>query len=91
MQFEWDEAKEAINIRKHGVDFDEAAETFYDALGLELSDKEHSDPEERFIRLGKSRRGRILVTVFTERGETIRIISSRRATRREVKSYEEGI
>lgn len=78
-------------MRKHGVDFDEAGETFYDPFGLELYDKEHSDREERFVRLGKSRRGRILVTVFTERGETIRIISSQRATRREVKNYEEGI
>lgn len=91
MRFEWDDAKETINIRKHGVDFDEAAEIFYDPVGLELYDKEHSDHEERFIRLGKSRRGRFLVTSFTERGETIRIISSRRATRREVRSYEEGI
>ncbi|MBI4611549.1 MAG: BrnT family toxin [Candidatus Rokubacteria bacterium] len=91
MRFEWDHAKEEINIRKHGVDFDEAADTFYDPSGLERPDEGHSGYEERFIRLGASRRGRILVTAFTERGESIRIISSRRATRREVKSYEEGI
>lgn len=91
MRFEWDHAKEEINIRKHRVGFDEAADTFYDPLGLERRDEKHSDYEERFIRLGTSRRGRILVTVFTQRGNSIRIISSRRATRREVKSYEEGV
>ena len=78
-------------MRKHGVDFEEAADTFYDPLGLERPDEGHSDDEERFIRLGASRRGWILITVFTEHGDSIRIISSRHATRREVKSYEEGI
>ncbi len=91
MGFEWDDLKDTGNLRKHGVDFDEAATTFYDPLALVRPDEEHSQREERLILLGRSRRGRLLVTVFTERGQNIRIISSRCATRREVKSYEKGI
>lgn len=91
MRFQWDHTKAARNLRAHGVDFSEARTIFYDPLSMELRDEEHSDGEERFIRLGRSNRGRLLVTVFTEREEDIRIISSRRATRREVRSYEEGV
>ena len=91
MGFQWDDGKEAANLRKHGVEFDEAATTFYDPLALVLPDEEHSEVEDRWILLARSVRGRLLVTVFTERGENIRIISSRGATPREVKSYEEGI
>ncbi len=91
MGFEWDDAKDARNLRTHGVDFDEAATTFYDPLSLVLWDETHSTREDRYILLGRSRQGLLLVTVFTQRGSDIRIISSRRATRREVKTYEEGI
>lgn len=91
MEFEWDDAKDVRNIRVHGVSFDEAATTFYDPLARVRPDEAHSDSEERFVLLGVSRGGRILVTVFTERRNRIRIISSRDATRREVRSYEEGI
>ena len=91
MGFQWDDAKEAGNLRKHGLDFDEAATTFYDPLALVRPDEEHSEREERFVLLARSLRDRLLVTVFTERDEDIRIISSRRATRRERREYEERI
>ena len=91
MGFQWDDAKDARNLRKHGVDFDEAATAFYDPLALVLLDETHSREEERLILLGRSLRGRLRVTVFTERDEDIRIISSRRAARREARSYEKGV
>jgi uncharacterized DUF497 family protein len=91
VRFEWDAAKARSNLAKHGVDFEEAATTFYDPLALQERDEEHSRAEERFRRLGRSQQGRLLVTIFTERGDAIRIISSRPATRREVKRYEEGV
>jgi len=91
VRFLWDDAKAQRNLRVHGVGFPEARTTFFDPLGMELLDEDHSHAEERIIRIGRSSRGRLLVTVFTERGDHIRIISSRRATRREVKSHEEGI
>lgn len=83
--------KETNNVRKHGVDFDEAVTTFYDPLALVRPDEAHSRGETRFILLGTSRRERLLVTIFTERGGNIRMISSRRATRQEARSYEEGV
>lgn len=91
MEFEWDDEKEPRNVRKHGVSFREAVSTFFDPLARGRFDDEHSTREDRFVLVGRSAQGRVLVTVFTERGMTIRIISSRRATRREVQSYEEGI
>ena len=91
MEFEWDESKDASNFRKHRVGFREAETAFYDPLALIRSDEEHSRGEPRLILLGKSMRGRLLVTAFTERGNKLRIISSRCAARREVKNYEEGV
>jgi len=88
--FEWDGAKAKQNVRKHGVSFDEASTVFSDPLALTIDDPLHSDEEDRFITLGESRRRRLLVVVFTDRGERIRIISARVATRRERKDYEEG-
>ena len=91
MEFEWDDAKAARNLRIHGVSFEEAKTTFYDPLALMHADEEHSNEEARFMLLGMSREGRLLRTVFAERAERIRIISSRRATRREVSGHEKGI
>ena len=91
VQFEWDEQKEARNIRVHGVDFGEARTAFYDPLALIRADPEHSQREARFILMGRSTTRRLLVTIFTERGETTRIISSRCAAPREVRDYEKGI
>jgi uncharacterized DUF497 family protein len=89
--FEWNDRKEAQNLENHGIDFRESIEAFDDPLALVRVDPEHSGDEHRFIIIGCSKKGRVLLTVFTERGTEIRIISSRRATRREVRDYEEGV
>ena len=89
MHFEWDPEKAAENERKHGVSFDEAATAFADPLSLTIADPDHSGQEDRFILLGQSFRGRMLVVVHTEREDRIRLISARLATRRERRSYEE--
>ena len=91
MEFEWDDAKAARNLRIHRVSFEEAMTTFNDPLALTHADEDHSNKEARFMLLGMSREGRLLMTVFAERGERVRIISSRRATRREVRGYEKGL
>ncbi len=94
MRFEWDEVKNASNFRKHGVWFEEAQTIWADSRATEFYDPEHSTDEDRFIRVGHSRkeRGGLLV-VFCEkhRGETVRIISARKATPKERNAYEEGI
>jgi uncharacterized DUF497 family protein len=87
--FEWDERKASENLRKHGVAFGEAASTFGDASSLTIHDPAHSEEEDRFIIMGTSSRRHLLVTAFTERGDRIRIISSRRATSREQAQYEQ--
>ena len=88
--FEWDKRKAATNLKKHGVSFAEAASTFGDTLSLTIPDPDHSDEEDRFVLLGVSQRGRMLAVPHTPRGDCIRIISARLATRRERKTYEEG-
>jgi uncharacterized DUF497 family protein len=90
VNFEWDEKKAAQNIRKHGVSFHEAATVFADALAATYPDPDHSLAEQRYITIGVSQTGRALVVAFTERGNNIRIISARKATRAERKFYEEG-
>lgn len=92
LSFEWDPAKAASNLKKHGVSFEEATTAFSDPLSLTIHDPDHSDDEDRFILLGASEGGRMLVVVHAERGrDRIRIISARPATRRERKYHEEGI
>ena len=88
LRFEWDERKDAGNLRKHGVGFEEAATVFGDVLSLTISDPDHSEGEDRFISLGMSHRGRLLVVIHTERGDRIRIISARLAAANERKQYE---
>lgn len=90
VEFEWDPSKAARNLRKHGVSFVEAASAFADPLSLTIDDPDHSVDEERFLLLGASYRGRLLVVAHTVRRETLRIISARKATRRERIGYEEG-
>lgn len=90
MEFEWDVAKAATNEQRHGVSFDEAATAFGDPLSITIPDPDHSDDEDRFVLLGETYRGRLVVAVHTERSERIRLISARLATRRERRSYEEG-
>jgi len=89
LRFEWDPQKAARNIAKHGVPFEEAATAFGDPLGRIESDPRHSVDEERFVLLGLSRRQRLLAVMFAERAEAIRVISARRATRRERRNYEQ--
>lgn len=76
MDFEWDASKANENLRKHGVTFTEAAESFSDPYGFALDDVKHSKSERRYYWVGKSARGRILTTRYTRRGENIRIIGS---------------
>ena len=90
MVFEWDARKATRNRRKHGVSFEEASTVLGDPLSLTIPDPLHSGEEDRWVTFGMSSRGRRLVVVLTERGDRIRIISARKATRRERRSYEEG-
>ena len=90
LEFEWDEDKASKNLNKQGVSFEEASTVLGDPLSLTIPDPLHSEDEDRFITLGESHRGRLLVAVSTDRGDKIRIISARVATRREGKDYEEG-
>jgi uncharacterized DUF497 family protein len=90
LQFEWDPAKAAENLAKHGVSFEEAATVFRDILSATGQDPDHSVGEERFVTFGVSTSGRLLVVAHTEHGDIIRIISARLATAGERKIYEEG-
>lgn len=90
LQFEWDEAKSRSNQKKHGVSFEEAKSVFGDDLARLILDPDYSDYEERFILLGMSSQQRLLVVCFCERGrDFIRLISARKADRREQKGYED--
>ena len=90
MRFEWDPAQAAASLLKHGVGFDEATTVFGDTLSVSGRDLEHSAEEARFVTLGLSSHGRVLVVCHTDRGSVIRIITARTATRREKRIYEEG-
>jgi len=90
LTFGWDPRKAAVNLAKHKASFEEAVTTFGDPLGQITDDPRHSADEDRFVLLGQSDRRRLLVIMFTERGEAIRLISARRATPRERRMYEEG-
>ena len=89
--FEWNSKKEKINIRKHGVSFDEASTVFGDILSVTYPDPDHSIREERFVMIGLSSKQRIMVVSHLYHGETIRIISARSATKRERRFYEHRI
>ncbi|MFB3920762.1 MAG: BrnT family toxin [Terriglobia bacterium] len=92
IRFEWDERKAAQNQRKHGVSFDEATTVFSDPLSATIPDPLHSPHgEERFVTMGLSAKQNLLVVVHLDSGETIRIISARRTTRRERRNYEKAI
>lgn len=90
MDFEWDSAKAAANVRKHGVSFEEAVSALRDDFAATARDLAHSVGESRFITFGISANGRLLSVSHTDRGNRIRIISARVATRTERKIYEEG-
>lgn len=86
MDIEFDPAKEAANLQKHGVSLEEGASVLLDPLAL-IRDDPDAEGEHRFVGLGMSEQGRLLVVVWTMRGETVRPISARKATRKEAKSY----
>jgi len=90
MEFEWDPLKADKNQRKHGVSFHEAAPVLEDSLAITYHDPDHSATEHRFITVGTSRSGRVLMVAHTDRGEKVRIISARKTTPQERRHYEEG-
>ena len=90
MEFEWDPEKAAANVKRRRISFTEAASVLEDPLSTTFPDEAHSEEEIRFLTIGASRRGRVLVVAHTERDDSIRIISARRATRREREFYEQG-
>lgn len=90
MDFEWDETKAETNEGKHGVSFTEAMTVFADPLSITADDPRHADDADRFLTMGISVAGRLLVVSHTDRGDVVRIISARSATRRERKDYEDG-
>jgi uncharacterized DUF497 family protein len=89
-EFEWDDKKANHNLKKHDVSFEEGATIFNDPGIATISDPDHSEAEERYISIGVSVRGRLLVVVHTEREQKIRLISCRKATSAERKAYEEN-
>ena len=89
LTFEWDGDKAKSNSVKHGISFEEASTVFGDPRSLTIPDPIHSAAENRFVITGTSHRGKLLVVVHTERGDNIRIISARPASRRERRTYEE--
>lgn len=90
MKIVWDPKKAEFNLKKHGVEFEEAATALSDPLAVTGADPDHSDYEERYVTFGVSARDRLLVVSHTEEGETIRLISARKASKGERKFYEEG-
>jgi len=90
MQFEWDKNKATRNLSKHGVSFEEAETVFEDPLYVDFYDPDHSEEEDRYLIVGESHQGRSLIVSYTERGNIIRLISAREATRTEREVYEEG-
>jgi uncharacterized DUF497 family protein len=91
MQFEWDHNKASANLRKHGVSFTEAATVFGDPLSITVEDPDHSFNEDRFMIIGSTLSGRLLIVSFVDRDDHIRIISARELTSAERKSYEKAI
>ena len=92
IKFEWDPPKASANLKKHNVSFDEAKSVFYDEFAVQFFDEEHSSDEERFLMLGLSSGAKLLLVCHCERehGEVIRIISARKATKRESAFYQGG-
>jgi uncharacterized protein len=89
MKIEWDPRKAKLNIRKHGVAFEEAATALSDPMAITGADPDHSHYEERYVTFGLSAKNRLIVVSHTEEGETIRLISARKVSKGERKLYEE--
>jgi uncharacterized protein len=90
MRIEWDPIKAKLNLKKHGVPFEEEATAMGDPMAVTGPDPDHSRYEERYVTFGISESGRLIVVSHTEEGETIRIISARKASKGERELYEEG-
>lgn len=90
MGYEWDQEKAASNLDKHGVSFDEAATVFDDPLYVDFYDPDHSVEEHRYLIMGQSIAGRLLMVSYTGRDDIIRLISAREMTSSERRAYEEG-
>jgi uncharacterized protein len=90
VEFEWDPGKAAENVRKHKISFSEAVTVFGDHLSITVADPDHSVDERRYITVGLSSRGRLLMVAHGDRGERIRVISARKLTLREKRAYEES-
>ncbi|MBD2314367.1 BrnT family toxin [Desertifilum sp. FACHB-1129] len=90
MEFEWNLEKAELNLKKHGVSFQEASTVFNDPLSVTFPDPDHSMGERRYIIIGVSAYGQVLVVAHTDREDRVRIISARKATRQERWFYEEG-
>ena len=90
MKFQWDPQKADANLRKHDVSFDEGSTIFGDPLAATIPDPEHAADEQRYVTIGHSASGRVIVVVHADRGEDIRIISARPATAGEKKKYAEA-
>jgi uncharacterized DUF497 family protein len=91
LRFEWDANKARLNLAKHSISFEEASTVFGDINSITITDPIHSLSEERYVILGQSYKGKLMVVVHTERGENIRIISARSANRKERRTYEENL
>jgi uncharacterized protein len=91
LEFEWDDRKAASNKRKHGVTFEDAKTIFSDPNSLTIPDPAHSTAEDRFVTIGRAATMRLLVVVHSERGDKLRLISARRASRKEREDYATGI
>ena len=90
VEYEWDEKKASANLRKHGIDFADAALVLEDEYALTVTDL-YSQDEDRFVTTGRDPEGRLLIVVYTWRGERIRLISAREATGRERREYEKNL
>ncbi|AFZ43971.1 protein of unknown function DUF497 [Halothece sp. PCC 7418] len=88
MKYQWDNNKATGNLRKHGIDFADAVSIFKDDLAITIFDERFE--EERYVTIGIDALGRVLVVVYTVRGDEIRLISARKATRKEQQQYQEG-
>ena len=91
MHFEWDEGKAERNLARHAVTFEEALTCFFDPEQVVFFDPDHSEHEHRELLIGHSSHGRLLIVSYTQRGRTTRLISARKATRREARTYAQGI
>ncbi len=90
LNFEWDPKKAASNLKKHGISFEEACTVFGDTLSLTISDSLTSSNEERFVTTGETSHRKLVVVVHVDKGDNVRIISARRVTKHERKTYEKS-